>query len=177
MIFQIILQALYYFFPAYIANMTPPVLKFIPLNKPIDCGKKIGGKRIFGKHKTFRGFFGAVIVGTLIFYLQGLLLSTTFFSNISIIKYDNLWLGLLLSLGAITGDLIKSFFKRRMNIEPGKSWIPFDQLDFVIGAFIFSMWVFLPSIQIIIIIFLLTPILQMIAHYSGYILKLNEDKI
>jgi hypothetical protein len=31
-------------------------------------------------------------------------------------------------------DSVKSFVKRRVGIAPGAPWIPFDQLDFVIGA-------------------------------------------
>jgi CDP-2,3-bis-(O-geranylgeranyl)-sn-glycerol synthase len=29
---------------------------------------------------------------------------------------------------------VKSFFKRRLGIAPGKPWIPADQLDYVVGA-------------------------------------------
>jgi CDP-2,3-bis-(O-geranylgeranyl)-sn-glycerol synthase len=37
-------------------------------------------------------------------------------------------------VGAVGGDLLKSFLKRRRRIPPGARWIPADQLDFVIGA-------------------------------------------
>ena len=43
-------------------------------------------------------------------------------------------LGFLLGFGALAGDAIKSFFKRALNIAPGKPWFPFDQLDSVLGA-------------------------------------------
>jgi CDP-2,3-bis-(O-geranylgeranyl)-sn-glycerol synthase len=29
---------------------------------------------------------------------------------------------------------MKSFAKRRLAVAPGRSWFPFDQLDYVIGA-------------------------------------------
>ncbi len=34
------------------------------------------------------------------------------------------------------GDAAKSFVKRRLGIAPGKPWIPWDQVDFVLGALI-----------------------------------------
>ena len=40
--------------------------------------------------------------------------------------------------GALIGDIIESFFKRRVGIERGKNWIPFDQLDFILGVLFFS---------------------------------------
>ncbi|HEX5285728.1 MAG TPA: CDP-archaeol synthase, partial [Polaromonas sp.] len=34
------------------------------------------------------------------------------------------------------GDSLKSFFKRRLGIAPGQRWIPFDQLDFILGGLV-----------------------------------------
>ena len=34
----------------------------------------------------------------------------------------------------MAGDSVKSFFKRRLKISPGQQWIPFDQLDFILGG-------------------------------------------
>jgi CDP-2,3-bis-(O-geranylgeranyl)-sn-glycerol synthase len=47
------------------------------------------------------------------------------------------WLGLSFGVGAMTGDSVKSYFKRRRGVPPGAPWIPFDQLDFVLGALLF----------------------------------------
>jgi hypothetical protein len=48
------------------------------------------------------------------------------------------WLatGLRFGFGAVAGDAAKSFFKRRLAIAPGSPWIPFDQLDFAVGALV-----------------------------------------
>ena len=40
--------------------------------------------------------------------------------------------------GALFGDIIESFFKRRMGRNRGEDWIPFDQLDFILGVLFFS---------------------------------------
>ena len=41
-----------------------------------------------------------------------------------------------LCFGALIGDIIESFFKRRIGKNRGEDWIIFDQLDFIIGALI-----------------------------------------
>ena len=46
-------------------------------------------------------------------------------------------LGLRFGVGAMTGDSAKSFLKRRLRIPPGQAWVPFDQLDFAVGALVF----------------------------------------
>lgn len=43
----------------------------------------------------------------------------------------------------MSGDAVKSFFKRRMRIPPGRAWIPADELDFITGALLFG-WPWLP---------------------------------
>jgi CDP-2,3-bis-(O-geranylgeranyl)-sn-glycerol synthase len=63
-----------------------------------------------------------------------------------------------MGLGAGLGDSVKSFFKRRMNIERGESWPVFHQLDFFVGACLFvapiSAPPFLPTFLSLPIIFL-----------------------
>jgi CDP-2,3-bis-(O-geranylgeranyl)-sn-glycerol synthase len=120
-----ILSILYLFLPAMVANIVPVLAdhdNFLrPLNKPLDGRLDWQGKRIFGDHKTVRGVVVGVIAGSLIGFLQG-----------------NLLLGIGMSIGALWGDACKSFVKRRFNIQPGTPWMPWDQVDFVIGAIIFT---------------------------------------
>jgi CDP-diglyceride synthetase len=120
-----ILFILYFFLPAMVANIVPVFAdryNFFPsFNKPLDGNLNWRGKRILGDHKTVRGVVVGTITGALIGLLQG--------SPI---------LGLGMGLGALWGDAIKSFIKRRLGIKPGTSWIPWDQIDFIIGASIFT---------------------------------------
>ena len=44
--------------------------------------------------------------------------------------------GILLSIGAIGGDLIVSFFKRRVNLKPGALFPIADQMGFIVFAVI-----------------------------------------
>ena len=67
-------SVLYFFVPAYLANMSPVLVRghFEALAKPIDCGRELGGKRILGDHKTWRGLLAAVVTGVLVFEVQRL---------------------------------------------------------------------------------------------------------
>lgn len=110
--------------PAYAANMAPPLGRLWPgWNPPISS-------RWLGSHKTVLGFLAGVVAALAIAFAQHRLgWHTT-------IGQDGGWLdlGLRLGVGAMAGDSAKSFFKRRLGIAPGRPWIPFDQLDFVLGA-------------------------------------------
>ncbi len=180
-----ILFALWFYLPAGTANMFPVFAKKIkfldPLDKPLDFGKSFNNKRIFGDHKTFRGliagYFGALIVLTLqVWFYQ----NTTFFFELSFIDYSsvNIWLfGLIFTIGALGGDALESFFKRQVNIKPGKSWPPFDQIDWILGAVLLSLLVtdFTVSIYAWAIIWGL--LLHPISTVIGWFLKLKDEPI
>lgn len=61
---------LYLAFPAFAANMAPVIaakLKILQnIANPIDSGRRLRGKEIFGSHKTWRGFVVGVAVAILI---------------------------------------------------------------------------------------------------------------
>jgi CDP-2,3-bis-(O-geranylgeranyl)-sn-glycerol synthase len=83
--------------------------------------------------------------------------------------------------GALFGDIIESFFKRRLGKERGENWIPFDQLDFIVGALILSFIIagllqnlgitkynwFFESLTIwhIIVLLILTPLFHLFANF------------
>jgi CDP-2,3-bis-(O-geranylgeranyl)-sn-glycerol synthase len=163
----------------YFANMAPVLFKWIPLLKqPIDGGVTWKGEPLFGKNKTWRGVFSATLVGYVTILLQRWLQeSSDFFASISFYDYtseDAVSLGILLGFGAIIGDLLKSFFKRRVGIKSGQKWIPFDQLDFVIGGLIFGSLIFFPGFAPALIIMLITPILHIATNITAYHLKLKS---
>jgi len=177
---QTILQAIYFFLPAYFANMAPPIVFNIPfikkINYPLDFKRNLFKKRIFGDHKTILGSLSGILISPLIFLIQKYLFNFDFFQSISLINYNefNLVFPFLLGLGAISGDLIKSFIKRRLNIKPGASFPVFDQLDFVIGALTLSYFIYLPSISIILTLIILTPILCILINFIAFKLKLKK---
>lgn len=167
-----LLQSFWYFLPAGIANLVPPLAVYLPglksWNTPLDFGRTYRGTRIFGGHKTVRGLTVGLICGTLTAYLQSLLVS---------VPYNPIILGFLLSLGALSGDAIKSFFKRRARVPSGKSWFPFDQLDYIIGGLLVSSLYLQPPAPIYLGVLFLYFGLHLTVSYLGYLLKLKPDPI
>ena len=109
------LGTVWLFLPAYFANAAPVLLHG---GGPLDGGMNWSdGKRILGDHKTVHGTLYGVAVGAAVALAQG-----------------NLAQGLLFSVGAILGDLLFAFIKRRLGIQPGKPLLLWDQVGFIILA-------------------------------------------
>jgi CDP-2,3-bis-(O-geranylgeranyl)-sn-glycerol synthase len=132
------LRVLYFFVPAYFANMAPVLVgrRLAFLARPLDFGASVGGVRIFGDHKTWRGLIVGVAVGAAAFLLQRALDDAEVTRVLALYDYEALpgWTGAWLGFGALFGDALKSFFKRRVGILPGKPWIGPDEIDFYLGA-------------------------------------------
>lgn len=174
-----VLQCFYFMLPAYFANMAPVFFKnsFSFLAKPIDFGKTWKGKPLFGAHKTFRGFVMGTLLAIIITFIQFQLFSQSFFTNLSLFSYDNwLLLGILMGFGALTGDAIKSLIKRRISIKPGKPWVPFDQLDFVVGALFFSWLIIDLNLKIVLTILIMSPFLHILTNHTAFFLKIRGEK-
>ena len=161
---ELIAQALYLIFPAYCANAIPVLFGG---GLPMDFSKNfIDGKPLFGAHKTFRGFFSGLFIGTFIGIVQ---------SNLPIFQPPQILLGFILSLGALTGDLTHSFIKRRLNLPPGASFPVADQLDFVIGALLFSLFISPPSLPVALVILVVTPPIHLSTNYIAYRLGVKKE--
>ena len=173
-----LLKCFYLMLPAYFANMAPVIVKKIEFLKfPIDFNRKLSKKSIFGKNKTFRGLFFGIVFAIIVSYAQFLLINAGFFRSISFVDYQNwLLLGFLMGCGALTGDLIKSFFKRRLGIKPGEKFVPFDQTDFVIGALVFIIPVFELTLKIFLASLLLSFVLHIIVNHMAFYLKIRDEK-
>ena len=109
------LETIYIYLPAYIANATPVLLGGGP---PLDGGRTwVDDQPLFGDHKTIRGTFSGIIVGIALGILQMQPLR-----------------GVLLSVGAIGGDIVISFIKRRIKLKPGAMFPIADQMGFIVFA-------------------------------------------
>jgi CDP-2,3-bis-(O-geranylgeranyl)-sn-glycerol synthase len=178
-----ILFALWFFIPAGFANMAPVLIAPLPvlrdLNAPLDFGRSWRGHRIFGAHKTWRGLIAAIIAGTLTFWLQQWLVSEYgWFSGLAHeINYTHLsvWaLGLAFGIGALGGDAVKSFFKRRVGIKPGSVWLPYDLIDHIVGAAILTLPFVLFDWWVYPIIVFLWLFINLAISYGGYLLHIKE---
>ena len=130
--------------PAYFANSVPVVLGG---GAPIDGGRKWrDGQRLFGDGKTVRGFFAGVLAGVAVGALEGIFLVG---GNWDIYQgaVGGAWAGspatyalagFLLGCGAMAGDLLGSFIKRRQGLARGKPSLVMDQLLFLALALLFA---------------------------------------
>lgn len=164
-----IINALYFIFPAYCANAAPVIFGG---GAPIDAGRKfLDGKPILGSHKTFRGFFVGLAVGTFVGFVQFVLFRSSSFLQQLLLFQSTILLGFMLSLGALVGDLVESFFKRRLGLRPGSSLPIADQLDFVVVALLFSLPVSPPPLLIVLIIIVITPPIHLLTNFLGNFLR------
>lgn len=131
----------------------------------MDFGKSLpDGKRILGDNKTVRGFLSGLIVGAIV----GALEYTLFSKNL-------LPIALLASLGALSGDLVGAFLKRRLKIKPGGAFPGVDQLDFVLGALLFVSPFHEIGWGAIAITMFVTPPIHFLTNVAAYFLGLKSN--
>jgi len=146
-----------------VANATPVVLGG---GRPIDAGKKFtDGRPIFGAGKTVQGFLAGLVAGTFVGLLQGIAAGPL---------PDYLALGFLLALGALLGDLLGSFIKRRLDIKRGGAAPGLDQLSFVVVALLAASPLALPSWEIVLTIIIITLPIHLATNFGGYKLGLKS---
>ncbi len=193
---MIFLWALWIMLPAYISN---PVAALVGGGTPIDFGKCTeDGRRIFGDGKTWKGLIGGIIwgiiFGTFMMWLR-------WFFNFDFLP-EHTWITVIfLSIGALLGDLIKSYFKRRLGKDRGSKWPLADMYDMVIGSLIIMTLALLVTgnigwfvtvlgsfttgsgmdfsivwtgISILAAILLISPLAHRCANIIGYIFKLKD---
>jgi CDP-2,3-bis-(O-geranylgeranyl)-sn-glycerol synthase len=152
--------------PAYCANMAAPFARFWPLwNRPIN-------RQALGEHKTVVGFAFGVCAAILVAFVQSRLRWEG-----SLIGYAD-WplIGLAAGFGALGGDAIKSYVKRARGIKPGASWIPADQIDFVLGSLLLLWpWVRLGWIDYLAIL-AISFVGDIAVNHLSYRLRIRETR-
>ena len=83
-------------------------------------------------------------------------------------------IGFLLGFGALVGDALGSFLKRRLGIGRGKPAPILDQLDFLVVALLFASLVVKFSPEFIVIAIVLTLIIHLIANTGAYLLGIKD---
>lgn len=172
-IIPVITKAVWLMLPAYIANPTAVVFGG---GTPVDFGKKWrDGRRILGDGKTFRGLVGGTACGIIVGLVQMNVPSQWSLGSFTFTTI------ITLSFGALLGDMVKSFFKRRAGFERGAELPIIDQLDFVAGAWVLT-YIFDPvwfsdnfTFWIIITVLILTPLLHRLTNIIGYYIKLKKE--
>jgi CDP-2,3-bis-(O-geranylgeranyl)-sn-glycerol synthase len=142
--FNIIIQAFWIVIPIYVANASAVI---VGGGIPIDFGKTLrDGRRILGDGKTWRGLLAGTFLGMTAGFglvVAAKYLNTSEYAFLGVTDFEGFPMMFLilfsLCFGALVGDIIESFFKRRIGKDRGQDWIPFDQLDFLVGALLFSL--------------------------------------
>jgi len=82
-----------------------------------------------------------------------------------------------LGFGALFGDTAKSFFKRQKGIQPGRSWFPFDQVDYIVGGVAFSLLYIRLSFVEYILLFIVWFLMHPLTTFVGYLLRLRRKPL
>jgi len=171
-----ILAGFWIMVPAYIPN---PVAALCGGGTPVDFGRNYkDGRRLLGDGKTYRGLICGVLAGIAIGAVQIWLAGTCGWTSLPQHTVASI---VLLSLGALLGDMGKSFIKRRLGKDRGAAWPVADQYDLVVGAFLLMLifdpaWIFAEvTLPVLIVILVLTPVLHRSVNIIGYFLGVKKE--
>ena len=170
---------LYFILPAYFSNGSGLVFGG---GTPVDFGKSDKkGNRWIGDGVTWRGLIAGTIIGTLTGTVQGYFgpqLMQTFgqyiITPIATDLHSGIMIGFLLGFGALLGDALGSFIKRRMGIGRGKPAPLLDQLDFIIMALILVSLVVELNLLCVILAIILTLFIHLITNTIAYLFGLKD---
>ncbi|WP_396610843.1 CDP-2,3-bis-(O-geranylgeranyl)-sn-glycerol synthase [Haloferax sp. S1W] len=178
MVVSLVVTAFWAMLPAYVPNNAAVLAGG---GRPIDGGRMMGGRRLLGDGKTWRGTAAGTLAGTLLAIVLNALVPTVSSTTGFDLPVFPLAAGFGLSLGAMLGDIGASFLKRRSGRERGAAFPGLDQLDFVVGALVlafvaapgwFSATFTLPVLGVVLV---MTPILHVGTNVGAYLLGLKNE--
>ena len=170
---------LYFILPAYFSNGSGLVFGG---GTPVDFGKcDKNGVRWIGDGVTWRGLIAGTLIGTLTGAVQG------YFGPAIIQEYgqyiitpiitdihSGILIGFLLGFGALLGDAIGSFLKRRIGIGRGEPAPLLDQLDFIVVALLLVSIVVDFNLLCIVIAIILTLVIHLITNTIAYLIGMKD---
>jgi len=193
----IIIQAFWLVIPIYVANASAVI---VGGGTPIDFNKTYhDGRRLLGDGKTWRGLLTGTFIGMTAGFglsIVAVYINSSEYSYLHVATFEGfpLMIPILFSLcnGALLGDIIESFFKRRIGKKRGEDWYIFDQLDFILGALFFTFLIsgllhlsgvmstnwFLQTFTIwhILILIIVTPFIHITANILNKKLRSKQAK-
>ena len=184
-ILLMIVVGIWVFAPAMLSNSNAAL---IGGHAPVDFGKSWRGKRILGDGKTWRGFIGgalaSVVVGIIMVWISILFGSENHW-GFGPSWSENIGLLFCMSFGALIGDMLGSFLKRRIGIDRGKQAPLLDQYDYVVGAFLFLSifyphWVYATYLEgyhliALIVLLVFVYVSHRVANYIGYWMGVKDN--
>ncbi|SFS68607.1 CDP-2,3-bis-(O-geranylgeranyl)-sn-glycerol synthase [Halostagnicola kamekurae] len=164
--------------PAYVPNNAAVLAGG---GRPIDGGRMWGDKRVLGDGKSWRGTAVGVLAGLV---LAGILTvaepSVSDAVGFDLPEFTPL-AALGLAGGAMLGDILASFAKRRTGRQRGAMFPGVDQLDFVVvslplTALLAMEWFFeWFTWDVVLVIVVLTPLLHVATNMIAYKLGLKNE--
>jgi CDP-2,3-bis-(O-geranylgeranyl)-sn-glycerol synthase len=174
------MSALWIFLPVVGAPILhAPVLRWdllAALKRPLDGGRSIGGRRILGDNKTWRGALCmtvGIVLATVVLWRwswwRGQLPAEVRASAPVVV-------GLLIGLGTVGGELPNSFLKRRLGIAPGRrrrsaagaAFALLDQGDLVLGIWVCLLPVWVMPLWLAAIAFVAVAAIHAVVNVVGY---------
>ncbi|MFB6119469.1 CDP-2,3-bis-(O-geranylgeranyl)-sn-glycerol synthase [Halosegnis sp.] len=178
MVVETLAVAVWAMLPAYVPNNAAVL---VGGGTPIDAGRSYGGRRLLGDGKTWRGTAGGTLAGVL---LAGLLnLGRPAIAGATGLDLPGFppAAAVALAAGAMAGDILASFLKRRTGRERGASFPGLDQLDFVAAALVLAFLVApawaasVFTLPVIVAVVVVTPVLHLSTNAGAYLLGLKEE--
>ncbi len=162
----IVAAAIVAYGPAYVANMAPPLAKSLRL----PGAQPIWPRRL-GTHKTYRGLIAGIgagaVTGALLHWLG---LGWYAAHDVA----ESAVIGGVIGLAAMVGDALKSAAKRAVGVQAGQPFVPWDQIDFVIGASCVMLPLGIADWSVALAALIITPVLHLLVNVGAYLLGLKD---
>jgi len=177
--FAVVAIAFWVMLPAYIPNNAAVLAGG---GRPIDAGSTWrDGKRILGDGKTWRGTIVGIAAGAVFAAILNTIQPSLANSIAVPLPHFPVAAVLTLPSGAMLGDILASFIKRRTGRQRGAAFPLLDQLDFVVIALLLTA-IAAPSwftatftLPVLLTILVLTPVLHVTTNIAAYYLGFKEE--
>lgn len=177
-LFAVVATALWAMLPAYVPNNAAVLFGGGP---PIDGGRTMGGRRLLGDGKTWRGTVAGWLAGVALGVALNAVNNPV--GNVVAVSLPAFPVAALavVPLGAMLGDIGASFLKRRTGRERGAPFPGLDQLDFVVGALALALlvtpgWFFETfTLPVAAVVLVATPLLHVTTNGMAYFLGLKNE--
>ena len=177
-VFETVAVAFWAMLPAYVPNNAAVLAGG---GRPIDGGRTWKGRRLLGDGKTWRGTAAGILAGAaLAVVLNALAPAVAQLVGIDLPTFPVAAV-LALPAGAMLGDIVASFLKRRTGRQRGAAFPGLDQLDFVAFALLLAFlsapaWatdVF--TLPVVVAVVVVTPLLHLATNGIAYALGLKDE--
>ncbi|MEF8826102.1 MAG: CDP-2,3-bis-(O-geranylgeranyl)-sn-glycerol synthase [Halapricum sp.] len=175
---EIVVIAFWAMLPAYVPNNAAVLFGG---GRPIDGGRTWGDRRLLGDGKTWRGTAGGTLTGVaLALALNAVRPAAADVLGIALPEFPVV-AAVTLPAGAMAGDILASFLKRRTGRERGAAFPGIDQLDFVVVSLGIT-FVAAPTwfgetftLPVLAVVLVLTPVLHVGTNVFAYWLGLKNE--